>query len=122
MQIVRGLERRTVQSRRSAHVEISFIDGRHLDLWRESAENFIDLLRAFAVTLWMPVNEDGMRTLLGRSPKRHCGVDSELASFVRRRGNDTALVALSTDNHRLSFQRGIVKFLHRDKERVHVDV
>src|ERR1700757_2080816 len=122
MQIVCGFERRTVQSRRSAHVEISFIDRSHLNLRSECAQDSVDLFRAFAVTLWMSVNEDGMRTLLGRSPKRHCGVDSELASFVRRRGNDTALVALSTDNDRLSFQRGIVKFLHRDKERVHVDV
>src|ERR1700739_2186979 len=118
MQIVCGFERRTVQPFSASHIEISFIDGRHLNLWRESAENLIDLLGAFAVTLRMPVNEDGMRTLLGRSPKRHCGVDSELAGFVRRRGNDAALVLLSTDNDRLSFQRGIVKFLHRDKERV----
>src|ERR1700756_3286583 len=122
MQIVCGFERRTVQSRRSAHVEISFIDRSHLNLRRECAQDSVDLFRAFAVTLWMPVDKDGMRTLLGRSPKRHCGVDSELASFVRRSGDNTTLVALSADNDCLSFQRGIVEFFHRNKESVHVDV
>src|ERR1700747_1307187 len=103
MQMVRGFERRTVQPFSTSHVEISFIDGRHLDLWRERAENLIDLLGTFAVTLRMPVDEDGMRTLLGCSAKRHCGVNSEPACFVRRRGNDTALVALSADNDCLPF-------------------
>src|SRR5437879_7545099 len=70
----------------------------------------------------MSVDEDGMRTLLGCSAKRHCGVDSELASFVRRGGDNTALVALSANDDCLSFQRGIVEFFHRDKESVHVDV
>src|SRR4029077_14460186 len=100
----------------------SFVNGSHLNLWRESAENLVDLLGAFAATLRMPVNEDGMRTLLGRSPKRHCGVDSELASFVRRGRDNTTLVALSADDDCLSFQGGIVEFFHRDKESVHVDV
>jgi hypothetical protein len=70
----------------------------------------------------MSVDEDGMRTLLGCSAKRHCGVDSELASFVRRGGHNTTLAALSANNDRLSFQRGIVEFFHRNKESVHVDV
>ena len=82
----------------------------------------IDLLGAFAVTFGMPVDKDGMRTLLCRSAKRHSGVNSELACFVRCGRDNTTLVALSADDNCLSFQRRIVQFFHRDEESVHVDV
>ena len=86
------------------------------------SSTLIDLLRAFAITLWMPIDEDGMRTLLGGGAQRHGGVNPELAGFIGSRGDDAAFVALSADDDGFAFQRGIVKFFHGNEEGVHIDV
>ena len=70
----------------------------------------------------MSVDEDGVRTLLGRSAQRHGGMHSELARFIRCRRDHAALVPLSADHDRLAFQRRIEQFFHRDEEGVHIDV
>src|SRR5579863_5433028 len=47
---------------------------------------------------------------------------SEFARLVGCCGNYPALVALPSDDYGFAFQRWIVQFLHRDKERIHIDV
>ena len=60
--------------------------------------------------------------MLGGGAQRHGGVDAELARFVRGGRNHAALVALSANDHRFAFQRGIEEFFHGDEEGVHIDV
>jgi hypothetical protein len=47
---------------------------------------------------------------------------AELARFVGSGGNDSAFVALTTDDDGLPFQRGFVEFFDGDKEGVHIHV
>ncbi len=89
---------------------------------RKCAENFVDFLGALAVALGMSVDEDGVRTKLGRRAQRHGGMDSELAGCIGGRGNHAALVALSADHDWLAFQRWIEEFFDGHEEGVHVDV
>src|SRR2546423_12716846 len=70
----------------------------------------------------MAVDKNCVGTLLGGGAQRHGRMNSELARFVRRRGDHPTLVALSAYNHRLTFQTGIEKFFHGDEECVHVDM
>ena len=122
MQSVRGFQWRSVQAFGAGHVEIGFVDGGHLNLRRKRAEDFVNLFRTLAVALGMAVDEDRLRAHLRGGAQRHGGMHSELARFIRSCGDDAALVALSADDHCLAFQRWIEQFLHRDEERVHVDV
>jgi hypothetical protein len=122
MEIVRGFERRPVQAFSSAHIEVGFVDGSHFHLRRESSKNTVDLFRTFAVALGMPVDEDGVRALLRGRAKWHGGVDPEFSRFVRSGRDNAALMALTSHDHGLPFQRWIVEFLDRDEESIHVDV
>src|ERR1700758_4520772 len=115
-----GFERRSVQALGSGHLEIRFIDGCHFELRCEGAEHVVYLLRKFAVTLGMPVDENGVWALLGRRTQRHGGVNTELSGFVRRRADNAALVPLTPDDESLPFQRWIVEFFHGHEEGIHV--
>lgn len=122
MQSVRGFQRRPVQSVSAGHVEISFVNRRHFDLWAERAQNFVDFLRTLTVALGMSVDKYGMRTLLGRGTQRHGRMHAKLACFVRGCGNHATLVPLPADHDRLAFQRRIEEFFHGNEESVHIDV
>ena len=96
----------------AGHIEICFIDRRHLDLWGECTEDFEDFLRALTVAVCVSVDEDGVRTLFGGGAQRHRGMDSELARFVGCCRDYSALVPLSSDNNRFAFQGRIVELFH----------
>ena len=122
MELMRSSQRRAVQALGTAHVEIGFVDRRHFDLRRKSAEHFVNLFGTLAVALGMSVDEDGVRALLGCGAQRHGGMDSELAGFVGSGGDHSTLVALPANDNGFAFQRRIVEFLDRDEEGVHIDV
>ena len=122
VQSVRGLERRTVEAFGSGHIQIGFVDRSHFHLRGECAEDFVGLLRKFAIAVGMSVDEDGVRAELGGGAQRHGGMDSELAGRIGSGGDDSAFVALASDDDGLAFERGIVELFHGDEEGVHVDV
>ena len=70
----------------------------------------------------MAVHKDRLWAEFGSSAQRHGRMYAEFPRFVRRRRNYSALVALTTDDNRLAFQRWIKQFLNRNEEGVHVDV
>jgi hypothetical protein len=53
-----------------------------------------------------------VRTQATGSAKGHGGLDSELARFIARGGNDTALVGASTYNDRFAAEIGSVEEFH----------
>ena len=78
--------------------------------------------RALAIALRMPVDEDRLRTHLGRRAQRHGRMHSKLPRRIGSRRDDSALVPLSSDHDCLAFQGWIEQFFDGDEERVHVDV
>jgi len=102
--------------------EVHIVDGGHFDLWGKHAEDVVSLFGEFTVTVGVSVDEDGVRAHLGRGAQRHGGMHSEFSRFVGSRGDDSAFVALSTNDYGFAFQRRIVELFHGDEESVHVDV
>ena len=117
VQCVRGFQRRTVQARGAGHIEVGFVDRGHFHLRRERAQNFVNFFRALAIALGMSVDENGLRTELGRGAQRHGRVHAELARRIRCGGDYAAFVALSADDHGLAFQRRDRRALPRRRRR-----
>ena len=82
----------------------------------------MDLLRKFAIAIGMSVDEDRVGAELGGGAQRHGGMHSEFACRIGSSGDDSALVALASDDDGLASQRGIVELFHGNEEGVHVDV
>jgi hypothetical protein len=122
MQQMCGAKRRPMKAFRAGHIEISFVDGSHLDLWREAAENFVNPPGIVAVPFVMSFDENCMRTQFVCRPQRHRGVDAELARFIRCSRDHAALIRLPADNNRFPLQIRIEKLLDRDEESIHVDM
>src|SRR4029079_11812308 len=122
MKRVSGTQGRPVQALGSGHVDVSLVNRRHFELWRELSEYLVDLLRVLAVAFGVAIDKDSLRALLRGSPQRHCGMHSELARLVRRSGNNAAFPTLSANHDGLALQRRIKELFHRDEEGVHVDV
>src|ERR1700720_2021150 len=70
----------------------------------------------------MAIDKDGVRAEFRGSTQRHGRVHTELARFIRSGGDHSALMALAANDHGLAFERRIVKFFHRNEERVHIHV
>src|SRR3954451_23776440 len=68
----------------------------------------------------MSLEEDRMRTELGRTPQRHRRMYAVLPRCIRSRRNDSARIGLSAYYHGFALQRGVGQLLHRDEERVHI--
>ncbi len=85
-------------------------------------EDFVDLVRVFAITLGMAVHEDGVRAQTGGGAERHGGVHAELAGGVGGGRDNAALVGLPADDHGLAFERRVEELFDGDEEGVHVDV
>src|SRR5580698_9570783 len=104
---MRGRQRRPMQAFGAGHVEVGFINGSHLDQWRERGEYVMDFLGIFQVAMAMAVNENGVWTKLGRGAQRHSRMYAKLAGFVGGRGNDSAVVTLASNDHCFAFERGV---------------
>ena len=105
-----------------SQVEIGLVDGSHLHQRREVAQHGVSALGIFAVAVHVSVDEDGLRTQLGRSPQRHGRMHSKLSRRIRSRRNHAPLVALSAYDDGLALEGRVVEFFDRDEEGVHVDV
>src|SRR5579863_2424386 len=111
-----------MQACSAGHVEIGFVNRRHLDQRRERSEYAINLFRALAIPLRMAVYEDGMRAKLGRRAQRHGRMNSKFTRFVGGSRDYAPLVALASHHHGFAFEGRIEQLFHRDEERVHVYV
>ena len=85
-------------------------------------EDFINFFGAFAIALWMSVDEHSVRTTFRRGTQGHSGVNAELACLIRCRRYDAALIPLTADNYGFAFQRSVEQFFYGDKEGIHIDV
>ncbi len=98
------MERATVKTLCSGHVEIGFVDRCHFYERRKVAEDFVHFAGVFAIALGMAIDKNRLRTEFGGGPQGHGGVHSELARRVGCGRDDSALVALAADDYRLAFQ------------------
>ena len=68
------------------------------------------------------VHENGVRTKLGGGTQGHSRMHTKLASFIRCGSHNSPLVALSSNDDSLAFERRIEQLFHGDEESIHVDV
>ena len=106
----------------AGHVEVSLIDGGHLDYGREAVQDFEDFAREFAVALGVAFDEDGLRAALVSGAQRHGRVDAIFAGLVGGGRHNATFVGLTADDNGLAFQRRVIEFFDRDEEGIHVEV
>jgi hypothetical protein len=111
-----------MQALGAGHIQVSFVNGNHLDLGREVLQDLMDFLGIVAVAIGMAVDENGVRAELSGGAQGHGGVYAKFAGFVGSGRYYASLVALAADDHRFAPQGGIKQLLDRYEKGVHVHV
>jgi hypothetical protein len=71
VQDVSGAEGRPVEALGAGDIEIGFVDRRHFDQRAEGGEDVVNLVRVFAVTVGVAIDEDRLWTELVGRAQRH---------------------------------------------------
>ena len=103
-------QRWPVQSLRASHVDVGFVYRDHLQLGRETVQDFVNFSGVVPVTVGVSVDEDCLWAELGSRAQRHRGVNTEFSGGIRRSGNDSTLITLAAHNDWLALQRRVEEF------------
>src|SRR5438552_11050453 len=121
-QVVRGGERRSVQSFGTGEIEVGFVNRNHFNDRRKLREDGRDAVAPLSVFFVMAVQENSVRAKPSRSAQRHRGMNAVFPRFIARRGNYAALVRPPAHDYRLATKLRAIEQFHGDEKRVHVDV
>src|SRR5690606_39124386 len=110
-----------VQGAARGHVEEGFVEREALDQRRDLVKHREHFAGYGLIVRHARRDADGLRAQLQRAAHGHRRVHAVAAHHVVRR-RDHAAAADAYDDHRLAAHCGLVAFLDRRLERVHVDV
>ncbi len=105
---------------RARKVEISFVDGNHLNDGGKFREDGGDAVAPFGIFFVMAIEENRVRAETPGGAKRHGGVNPEFASFVAGRRDYASLVGPAADNDRLATKVGAIEEFDGNKKGVHI--
>ena len=114
--------RRPEQPPAAGDVQISLVDGGHLDEIGVLAEQLDEVAVHGHVGLHVDGEEHAPRAEALGLEDGHGAVHAEGARLVRTRGDDTAAAVLAADDHRQAAQLGAPRLLDRSEEGVHIEV